>query len=69
MGIDAALAAKGRSRDGFQIIVGPAEVNADIVREFQDVGVDRLVPLLVADSEDAIKRRIDELGELNTLIT
>jgi len=67
-GIDAALAAEERSRDDFEIIVMPAEANADTVREFQDIGVDRLVPLLVAESDDAIKKRLDELGELVALV-
>ena len=67
-GIDAALAAEGRSRDDFEIIVMPAEANADNVREFEDVGVDRLVPLLVAEGADTINRRFDELGELANLV-
>jgi probable F420-dependent oxidoreductase len=67
-GIDTALAAQGRSRDDFEIIVMPAEANADNVREFEDVGVDRLVPLLVAEGADAINRRFDELGELAHLV-
>ena len=67
-GIDAALAAAGRSRDDFEIIVMPAEANADTLRKFEDIGVDRLVPLLVASNDDAVKARLDELGELATLI-
>ena len=62
--IDAALEAAGRSRDGFEIVVMPAEADADTVRAFEDIGVDRLVPLLVASGPDAVARRIDELAEL-----
>ena len=68
-GIDAALEAAGRSRDGFEIIVMPAEANADTVRAFEDIGVDRLVPLLVASGPGAVARRIDELAELKARIT
>jgi probable F420-dependent oxidoreductase len=63
-GIDAALDAAGRSREGFEIIVMPADATADTVKEFQDIGVDRLVPMLVANSADTMNKRIDELAAL-----
>ena len=63
-GVEAALDAAGRSREGFEIIVMPAEANADTVKEFQDIGVDRLVPMLVASNGDEVKKRIDELAAL-----
>ena len=63
-GVDAALDAAGRSREGFEVIVMPADANADTVKEFQDIGVDRLVPMLVATDRDAVNKRIDELAKL-----
>ena len=63
-GIDAALDAAGRSREGFEVIVMPAEANADTVKQFQDIGVDRLVPMLVASDADGVNKRIDELASL-----
>ena len=63
-GVDAALEAAGRSRDGFEVIVMPADANADTVKEFQDIGVDRLVPMLVASDRDAVNKRIDDLAKL-----
>ena len=63
-GIEAALDAAGRSREGFEIVVMPADANADTVKEFQDIGVDRLVPMLVASNADQMNKRIDELAAL-----
>ena len=63
-GVEAALDAAGRSRDGFEIIVMPADANADTVKEFQDIGVDRLVPMLLANDSDGVKARIDQLAAL-----
>ena len=37
-------------------------------RSVEDIGVDRLVPLLVASGPDAVARRIDELAELQAQI-
>ncbi len=64
-GIDAALAAEGRTRDDFEIIVTPGgPVDLDSAREFQALGVDRVVPLLGSDDPDEARRRIDDLAEI-----
>lgn len=59
--LDRALAAKGRSRDGFQIIVTPNTVDDDGIRAFQDLGVDRLVLHLGSQRAEKVDRRIGEL--------
>jgi alkanesulfonate monooxygenase SsuD/methylene tetrahydromethanopterin reductase-like flavin-dependent oxidoreductase (luciferase family) len=64
-GIDAALAAEGRTRDDFEIIVTPGgPIDLDIAREFQALGVDRVVPLLGSDDPDEARSRIDALAEI-----
>ena len=63
-GVKAALDAAGRSRDGFEIIVMPADANADTVKEFQDIGVDRLGTMMLANDSDGVKARIDQLAAL-----
>ncbi len=64
-GLDAALAAAGRSRDGFEIIVTPPyKVTADMVKEFADLGVDRIVVQLGGQRADQVDRRFDMMGEL-----
>jgi probable F420-dependent oxidoreductase len=64
-GFDAALAAAGRSRDSFEIVVTPDKVTPDIAKEFQDLGVDRLVPLMGIEQAE---RSIDELAELVPIV-
>jgi probable F420-dependent oxidoreductase len=67
--VDEALAAAGRSRDGFEIIITPMAVDADAVREYQDMGIDRLVPLIDAnDPEDKIEERLRELEEFANIV-
>jgi hypothetical protein len=67
--VDEALAAAGRTRDGFEIIITPMAVDADGVREYQDIGVDRLVPLIDAnDPEDKIEERLRELEEFANIV-
>lgn len=66
--IDAALAAAGRTRAGFEIIITPASADADAVREFRDMGVDRLVPILAASSPEAVDGRFRQLGEFANIV-
>jgi len=64
-GLDAALATAGRSRDGFEIVVTPpARVDADLVREYADLGVDRVVAQLGSQRADRVEQRLDDLAKL-----
>ncbi|MBH81623.1 MAG: LLM class F420-dependent oxidoreductase [Gammaproteobacteria bacterium] len=65
-GIDAALASAGRTRDGFEIVITPNTADADTIREFADLGVDRLVLHLGSQKPEKVDRR---LGELETLVS
>ena len=67
-GFETALAAAGRTRESFEIIVTPGSVDADAVRAFQDVGVDRLVPLMDASSPEAVDQRFRELEEFANIV-
>ena len=65
--LEQALAASGRCRDGFEVIVTPDTVDDDAIRAFQDLGVDRLVLHLGSQRAEKVTRRIDELGRFVTV--
>ncbi len=67
-GFEAALSAAGRTRDSFEIIVTPGTVNAEDVRQFKDLGVDRLVPLMDTSTPEAIDGRFKELEEFAKIV-
>jgi probable F420-dependent oxidoreductase len=67
-GFETALAAAGRTRESFEIIITPGSVDADVVREFRDLGVDRLVPLMNASSPEAVNQRFRELEEFAKIV-
>ncbi len=67
-GLDAALKTEGRSREDFEIIVSPGAVDADAVRAFQDLGVDRLVPVLGPQDANAESPRMGELEGYANLV-
>lgn len=60
-GIAAALSEEGRSLNDFEIIITPGQVCLDDIKVYEDMGVDRLVPLLIDPTPDAARKRIDEL--------
>ncbi len=62
--LDRALAAAGRSRAGFEIVVTPREASPETLRAFSDLGVDRLVVQLGSQKADALERRLPELERL-----
>ena len=63
--LDEELAAQGRSRDGFEIVITPPyRVSEEMVREFADLGVDRLIVMLGSQRPDAIEKRLAELEKL-----
>ena len=54
--------------DDSEVIITPASVDANAVREFQDPGVDRLVPLLDASNPKAVNDRFRQLEELANIV-
>ncbi len=68
--IDAALAAEGRSRNGFEIVVTPPfRVDADMLHAFANLGVDRVVVQLGSQAPDAVTARLRELEALVRVAT
>ena len=61
--LDAALRTAGRSREDFEIIITPNSVDGDTIREFRDLGVDRLVVHLGSQKSAAIDQRLPEVEE------
>lgn len=59
----------GRKRgDDFEIVITPPyQVDADMVKQYADLGVDRVVPMLGGQRPDQIDRRMDLLHELVSL--
>jgi probable F420-dependent oxidoreductase len=63
--LDAALAAEGRSREGFEIVITPPyNVTVEMLSAFQNLGVDRVLPMLGSQHPDAITERLQELEVL-----
>ena len=68
--LDAALAAQGRARDDFEVIMGPPpRAGADEVRAYEDLGIDRLVMQLGSQRAENVDRRLGELEELVKVVT
>ena len=60
--LDGALAAEGRSRDGFEIVITPTmNFTDDMISAFSDLGVDQLALQLGSQKPDKIDRRLIEL--------
>jgi probable F420-dependent oxidoreductase len=66
--LDVHLADVGRTRDDFDIVMMPAVDDLAAARAFQDLGVDRLIPMMMLDSDDSMAARLDHLSELSTKI-
>ncbi len=63
--LDQALAARNRSRENLEIIITPPfTVPEDMVREYRDLGVDRLVVQLGGQRPESISKRFAELEKL-----
>jgi probable F420-dependent oxidoreductase len=63
--LDSALEAEGRSREGFEIVITPPyNVTVDMLLAFQDLGVDRVLPMLGPQRPDAITERLQTLEGL-----
>ncbi len=60
--LDKALAAEGRNRTNFEIVITPPyRVTDDMLRAFADMGVDRVVPQLGNQTPDAVAAKLQEL--------
>ena len=63
--LDAALAAEGRSRNTFELVITPPyHVTPDMIRAYQDLGVDRLIVHLGSQQAERIKVRLTEFETL-----
>jgi len=63
--LDAALANQGRSRDDFQLVITPPyQVTADMVKGYEDLGVDQLIVHLGSQKAARIAARLVELESL-----
>lgn len=67
--LEVALAAEGRSRDDFSIMVSPPyDVDADMIREYSDLGVDQVVIQIGSQKPDRIDQRLREIEELAKVV-
>ncbi len=63
--LDAALAKEGRNRDDFQLVITPPyQVTADMVKGYEDLGVDQLIVHLGSQKAQRISARLVELESL-----
>ena len=63
--LDTALAAEGRTRAGFEIVITPPfNVSDDMLRAFADLGVDRVIAQLGSQKPDAVTTKLKELERL-----
>jgi probable F420-dependent oxidoreductase len=63
--LDAALAKEGRNRDDFQLVITPPyQVTADMVKGYEDLGVDQLIVHLGSQKPQRISARLVELESL-----
>jgi metal-dependent HD superfamily phosphatase/phosphodiesterase len=60
--LDDELAAAGRSRDGFEIVVTPISTTAEDLAGFKALGVDRLVVQLGSQKPERVAQRMEELA-------
>ena len=62
--LDRALAAAGRSREGFEIIITPATEDPEAIAAFSDLGVHRLILHLGSQRAEKLAPRMDQLASL-----
>ena len=62
--IDQHLSDAGRSRDDFEIVLMPAVDDLDNAQVFKDMGVDRLTPMVMLDSDESVQARLEHLYRL-----
>jgi len=64
-GLDAALAAEGRTRDDLDIVMMPGDDSLEAAKAFAELGVDRLTPMV--DTMSDYSARLDYLRELKEI--
>ena len=63
--LDAALAKEARNRDDFQLVITPPyQVTADMIKGYEDLGVDQLIIHLGSQKAERISARLVELETL-----
>lgn len=63
--LDAALSAHNRTRENFELIITPPyQVTAEMVKAYEDLGVDRLIVHLGSQKTERIDARLKELETL-----
>jgi probable F420-dependent oxidoreductase len=64
--LDTALAAEGRSRSDIEVSVCPYfnPVDADAIKRYADLGVDRVIVVVFAFDRDGLRRAADEAAAL-----
>lgn len=62
--LDGILVEAGRSRADLDIVMMPGVDDVDAAKAFQDLGVDRLVPLVSLDDPDSVAQRLEHLHVL-----
>jgi len=63
--LDAALAEQGRSREDFELVITPTfNVTEDMVKAYEDLGVDRLIVHLGNQKPERVDRRLHEMEKL-----
>ncbi len=64
-GLEDALKAEGRSRDGFQIVITPSfNFTEDMIKEYADLGVDQLALQLGSQKPEKLDKRLLELEQI-----
>ncbi|MBT4162423.1 MAG: LLM class F420-dependent oxidoreductase [Gammaproteobacteria bacterium] len=63
--LDSSLKSEGRNKDDFQLVITPPyQVTPDMVKAYEDLGVDRLILLLGNQKPERISSRLKELETL-----
>ena len=63
--LDEALTQQGRSRKGFELIITPTfNVTKDMVKAYEDLGVDRLIIHLGSQKPERVDQRMREIEKL-----
>ena len=68
--LDNALAEQGRSREDFELIITPTfNVTMDMVKAYEDLGVDRLIVHLGNQKPERVDQRLREIEKLIGILT
>ncbi len=63
--LDAALKEQNRSREGFELIITPTfNVTEDMIKGYEDLGVDRLIVHLGSQKPERVEKRLFEMEKL-----